>query len=273
MHHTIVLPRAGQPVLAALWTLTLVLFPPQLYGQTVHEDWCRDAGRSQHCELRQQTFAMSGGELVIDVGGNGTVEVESHPGNEVRVTARVTARARNASAARELAGQVKLQAAPGQVRATGPRSAATSSWSVSVRVLVPAGVAINARTTNGSIRIQGTGAPVVLRTTNGNITAHDVGGRLEARTTNGSVRASLAAGETPLEGVLIRTTNGSVQLALPGGVGAALQLSTTNGSITTDMPVTVQGTVTRRQLSGFIGEGGPEIRLGTSNGSIRVSSR
>jgi DUF4097 and DUF4098 domain-containing protein YvlB len=75
----------------------------------------------------------------------------------------------------------------------------------------------------------------------------------------------------PLEGVQVRSTNGSVQLTLPQQTSARLELSTTNGGITTDIPISVQGRVSRRQLSAVLGNGGPEIRISTTNGSIRIS--
>jgi DUF4097 and DUF4098 domain-containing protein YvlB len=71
----------------------------------------------------------------------------------------------------------------------------------------------------------------------------------------------------------VRTTNGSVQLALPERISARLELSTTNGGITTDIPITVQGRVNRRQVSAVLGSGGPEINIGTTNGAIRITQR
>jgi DUF4097 and DUF4098 domain-containing protein YvlB len=242
-------------------------------AQAQVEEWCsaRDVGRSQHCEIRQHRFAMTAGELSIDVGANGSIQVEGYNGSEVRVTARVTARGRTADAARDLAQRVQVRAGAGEVRATGPRTSGTESWTVSVRVQVPHGVALESRTTNGSISIAGTRAAVQARTTNGAITVADAVGRLDVRSTNGTIRAAVAAGAAPLESVQLRTTNGAVQLTVPEGTSARLELSTTNGGITTDIPVAVQGRINRRQVSAVLGSGGPEIRIATTNGAIRIS--
>lgn len=263
------MPRTRRHALVLPLLATALLAP----AQATAEDWCnaRDIGRSQHCEVRQHRFTMTGGELLIDVGPNGNIEVDTHAGREVRVVARVTARARNASAAADLAGRVDVRAGGGEVRASGPRTTGTTGWTVNVRVSVPAGVAVNARTTNGNITVAGTGAAVQARTTNGNITVSDVASRLEVRTTNGSVRAGVARNAPNLQGVQIRTTNGSVQLALPDGASGQLELSTTNGGITTDIPITVQGQVSRRRVSATLGSGGPEVRVTTTNGAIRIS--
>ena len=56
-------------------------------------------------------------------------------------------------------------------------------------------------------------------------------------------------------GVDIETTNGSVEVAVPLGVGAAIEASTRNGGIDFDFPVQVQGRM-RRQVTATIGEVG-----------------
>jgi hypothetical protein len=254
--------------------LLLLLAPAPARAQQL-QDWCseRNIGRNQHCEVRQITMRAGTGELSIDVGANGSIRVEGYEGSDIRVTAQVLARAGNAQAARELAEAVEIHARDGALRATGRRTTGQNSWSVNVRVQVPTGTAVTARTTNGAINVRATHAGAVVRTTNGSIDLADVAGRIDARSTNGSIRATVSpAGQIP-EGVQLRTTNGAIHLALPETVSARLELSTTNGSITTDLPISVQGRVNRRQLSGLIGSGGPEIRVSTTNGGIRIARR
>lgn len=247
------------------------LLPATAAAQTA-EDWCRDVERNRYCEVRQLNAPMRAGELVIDVGPNGSIQVEGYSGSDVRVTARVVGRARNERVAREITQKVEVRLAAGELRASGPRTSGREGWSVSVRVQVPTATAINARTTNGSITVNATNGAVRAHTTNGSIRLSDVAGRVDARSTNGTIRVALAGGAHSLEGVQLRTTNGSVHLALPDQASARLVLSTTNGSINTDLPITVQGRVSRRQLTGTLGDGGPEIRATTTNGAIRLTS-
>jgi hypothetical protein len=237
-------------------------------------DWCAEGnlGRNQHCEVRQLRFPMSAGDLLVDAGANGSIRVEAYNGTEVRVTARVVARAGSARAAADLAQRVELRTGGGEVRATGPRTSGNQSWTVSYRILVPAGIGIDARTTNGSVSITGTGAPVRVRTTNGAITVSDASGRIDLGTTNGRVNAAFAPSMGSFDGVRIRSTNGGVQLTLPSRISAQLELSTTNGNISTAFPITVQGRINRRQISAAIGGGGPEINIGTTNGNISIAS-
>jgi DUF4097 and DUF4098 domain-containing protein YvlB len=263
----------------ALWPfgamLLLLLAPSPASARQAVQDWCseRNIGRNQHCEVRQITMRAGTGELSIDVGANGSIRVEGYDGADVRVTAQVLSRAGNAQAARELAQAVEIHARDGAIRATGRRTTGQQSWSVNVRVQVPTGTAITARTTNGAINVRATQAGAMVRTTNGSIDLADVAGRIEARSTNGSIRATISPAGQITDGIQLSTTNGAVHLALPETAAASLDLSTTNGSITTDVPISVQGRVNRRQLSGVIGGGGPEIRVKTTNGGIRITRR
>jgi DUF4097 and DUF4098 domain-containing protein YvlB len=65
--------------------------------------------------------------------------------------------------------------------------------------------------------------------------------------------------------------NGSITLEIPDGVNADLDMRTVNGGVTSeDFPITIQGRIDRRRIEGKLGKGGPEIRLSTVNGSIRL---
>ncbi|HYY93881.1 MAG TPA: DUF4097 family beta strand repeat-containing protein, partial [Pyrinomonadaceae bacterium] len=64
--------------------------------------------------------------------------------------------------------------------------------------------------------------------------------------------------------------NGSIDLTFPAGLNADFEAQTLNGQISTDFPLTVQGTFSRRHMSGTIGSGGRELRLETVNGSVRL---
>ena len=83
----------------------------------------RDDDYDQHCEVRDST--LPAGPLNVDAGQNGGISVEgvgsqrdSRPRHRPRLGARSDARAR------ELAGQVQVQAGGGRVYATGPETRA-----------------------------------------------------------------------------------------------------------------------------------------------------
>jgi DUF4097 and DUF4098 domain-containing protein YvlB len=66
------------------------------------------------------------------------------------------------------------------------------------------------------------------------------------------------------------TYNGSVSLTAPPNFSAKVEASTHNGSIDTDLPITVTGEVTKKELTGTIGEGEGKLYLETYNGSIKI---
>lgn len=127
----------------------------------------------------------------------------------------------------------------------------------------------NAGTTNGDIRLESASGRCSASTTNGDINVHNVKGPVDAETTNGSIHIDIQAVEA---GIKAETTNGSITLKMAGDVNANLRVHTTNGHIRTDYPVTVRGMVkSRRSLEGTFGNGGPEIELQTTNGSITIT--
>jgi DUF4097 and DUF4098 domain-containing protein YvlB len=73
-------------------------------------------------------------------------------------------------------------------------------------------------------------------------------------------------------GLDAETRNGSVRLAVPEQYAAQLETGTVNGSIRTDIPVTVSGRISR-QLSIPLGGGGRTIRAMTTNGSVQITRR
>jgi hypothetical protein len=126
---------------------------------------------------------------------------------------------------------------------------------------------VEAYSTNGDVAIDGASS-AIARTTNGSVVIRSAG-EADAHTTNGEIEAYLQdlSAATPLD---FSTTNGSITVGLPSTTNASIDARTTNGRITSDLPITVQGSMRRNRLEGMIGNGGREIRLRTTNGSIRL---
>ena len=141
---------------------------------------------------------------------------------------------------------------------------------VAFSVSVPDGVHLDARNTNGVVRVSGLSGDVTATTVNGNIEAESTG-LVSARTVNGRIDAAMSA--SPQEDLSFRTVNGRVRLALPDGVDADLSLRTVNGAIDSDFPVDVRGRWGPRSASGQLGRGGPDIDVSTVNGGIELRRR
>jgi DUF4097 and DUF4098 domain-containing protein YvlB len=129
----------------------------------------------------------------------------------------------------------------------------------------------NASTTNGRIELDGAKGTISLSSTNGRIEAVNIRGELDADTTNGTIVLEMLSFE---DAIKAKSTNGSITLRVGSleKVNADFNARTTNGSISLDLPVTLKSMKkSRRSLEGQIGQGGPEISLRTTNGSIKIT--
>lgn len=185
-----------------------------------------------------------------------------------------------------------------------PRSFAVTAGSGSGDVeLHDLGGTVNGSTGSGNVRVSNLQAGAKLGTGSGNIEADGLGGsakldtgsgNIHARFVNhGDVRANTGSGDIRLENVdggltaqtgsgnleasgrplarwELSTSSGEVKLHVPQGAGFMLDAGSASGDIETKLPLTVQGGVDRHHLHGSVAGGGPEVRVGTASGDIRI---
>ncbi len=237
------------------------------------QEWCRDRdhGRyhdeDRYCEVREFTLGAMD-RIAVDAEPNGGIKVEGWDRSEIRVLARVTARADDMGDARAIVQEVEVLT-DGTISSKGPRTGRHESWSVSFRVFAPRSSDLSLETTNGGIRIVDVDGDIDFNTTNGGVYLTGVAGDVRGRTTNGALHIELTGSEWQGAGLDVHTTNGAVNLMIPDGYNARLETGTTNGGMRFDFPVTVQGRIDRR-LSVDLGSGGKLIRAFTTNGGVRV---
>jgi hypothetical protein len=222
--------------------------------------------------------AIAAGKTLEIKGVNGSVRAEAGTGSQVEVTAEKTARHDDPADVRievvEHDGNVTICAVyPGRGNSCEPGDGGHSSVrdnDVQVRFVarIPAGVVFHGRTVNGSVEASGLTAAVDLSTVNGGVEIETASGNASGTTVNGPVRATVRGqGREPLR---FSTVNGSIDVTLASGLSADFSAETVNGSIQSDFPVTLQGRINPRHLSGRIGQGGRSLRLSTVNGGIRL---
>ena len=93
-----------------------------------------------------------------------------------------------------------------------------------------------------------------------------VRGSLEARAGSGDIRAE----GDPTGGWIVHTGSGGVHLRLPSDASFDLNARTSSGSISLEHPVTVQGTLGRKEIRGRVRGGGVEIEVQTGSGNIEI---
>jgi hypothetical protein len=233
-----------------------------------------DSDRGRACEVRAVPVRLSGRAIEIDGRQNGSIRVRGWDGDSVRVTARLQANGRTDDDARQTLAGVRITSDGRGVRAEGPSMEWRdgSGWSTSYVVYVPRRFDLSLTAHNGSLRVADVQGRMELRTQNGSLGLDDVGGDVHARTQNGSLNVQLAGARWDGGGLDAETQNGSVRLSVPERYAALLETGTVNGRINTEIPITVQGRVTRR-LSVPLNGGGPTVRAITTNGSVIIAKR
>jgi len=229
-----------------------------------------------------QRFFLAWAKSIEIKGVNGSISAEKASGTEVTVEASKFARH---SDVRSVTVQVVPHAGGVTICAVYPSSdwgranecapgsggrmnANNNDVKVEFTVRVPAGVRFIGRSVNGEVEANSLSSDVVANTVNGKIRIA-TSAWAEAKTVNGSISARLgqAAADRPIE---IETVNGGIDLELPPSMNATLHASTVNGHISTDFPLMIHGKFTNREITGAIGQGGPEMHLRTVNGSIEL---
>lgn len=235
-------------------------------------NWGDDRGHA--CEVRDVPVRLSGRAIEIDGRQNGSIRVQGWDGNDVKVTARLQANGESDADAQALLKDIRITSDGRRVSAEGPNNdrGYRSGWSASYVVMVPRRFDLSLDAYNGSLGVDGVTGKLELSTHNGSVTLTDVGGDVHARTQNGSLNVQLAGTSWSGDGLDAVTQNGSVRLAVPASYAATLETGTVNGRINTDIPITVQGRISR-QLSVPLNGGGKTIRAMTTNGSVNISRR
>jgi hypothetical protein len=128
-----------------------------------------------------------------------------------------------------------------------------------------------ARTSDGGITIKTIrGDQVELHTSDGSIRCQNINvSRLDCHTSDGGIQIEFAP-EAPKDvNVSATTSDGSITLTVPPELSAMIEAHADDGSIRTDLPITIQGKIDK-SLQGTIGDGQGRIYLKTHDGSITI---
>jgi len=237
---------------------------------------CRDSYENDrlqsHCEIKEQTIPP-GSPILVDAGRNGGVTVKGWERNEILVRARVQTAAPTQAQADQLASEVRIETAGLRIHAEGPEQRDDFNWWVSFEIYAPSRSDLSLEAHNGGISISDISGKLEFKTMNGGVTLRHVGGNVRGNTTNGGVNVELTGPRWEGELLDVKTTNGGVTLDLPDSYSAHLETGTVNGRVSFDFPVNVPMTERGRlprDITIDLGSGGPTIRVVTTNGGVRV---
>jgi hypothetical protein len=154
---------------------------------------------------------------------------------------------------REITGSIQLRTSDGNIQANSIEGA------------------LDARTADGWIRLEKVTGDVVATTGDGDINVEDAGGRVEAKTADGKVRVAFAKANA--SGGELETGDGSVDVTLDRAVNLNVEASTTDDSVTTDLPIKLSGESSESHLTGSIGSGGATLIVRAHDGPVRMEAR
>ncbi len=240
-----------------------------------------------HATIHSNNWLFSDDSAVHQVEANPPIQ---QSGNTIRIGGSLSG-----DAARHVAidyvitvpADTTLQAhsGSGNVEVEGVRSEVqtqTGSGDIRMRDL---GSKTRAQTGSGNIRGENVGAPFTAQTGSGDIEVsltgsgdvdvHTGSGRLQVRGIKGGFRAQTGSGDIQADGSptgawRLHTGSGNVRLALGAGTGFNLDVHTSSGSIHSQLPITVQGSVSQRELKGSVHGGGPDVEVSTSSGDVDI---
>ena len=151
----------------------------------------------------------------------------------------------------------------------GGRGRRSNDTEVVFTIRVPRGVRVHTATINGDVDVTGATSSVRAATVNGNVDVETSSGPVSANTVNGNiqVRMDRLAGDEDLS---YHTVNGSITVYLPEQIDADIEMTTVNGSLSADYPITLVGRINPRHIRARIGEGGRQMEFKTVNGSVRL---
>jgi hypothetical protein len=178
---------------------------------------------------------------------------------------------------------VQAGSGSGEISVQGVRSPVkvhTGSGDIRVQDVGPQA---HVETGSGTIHAESVAAPFYAGTGSGEIQAeltgsgdvdvHTGSGSIHLRGVKGGLRARTGSGGIGADGDVkgpwqLHSGSGNIQMALSSGGGFNLDVHTSSGSIHSDLPITVQGTLGRHELKGAVRGGGPEVEVSTGSGDV-----
>lgn len=167
---------------------------------------------------------------------------------------------------RDLAGDLEADTSGGRIHLASIRGRVRAETS---------GGGIHGKNLDGPVHVETSGGPVTLESVRGDLHAHssgggirivDAGGLVEAETSGGGIAASFARGNA--RGGSLSTSGGGIEVEIDPDVNLVIDAS--GNSVRTELPIRVEGEISRRSLRGTLGKGGETLRLRTSGGGVRI---
>jgi DUF4097 and DUF4098 domain-containing protein YvlB len=199
--------------------------------------------------------------------GDGSIRVANITGN-------VDAKSSDGSVEVEgIKGDVRLRTADGSIAGSRLETLTVDLHTNDggIRLTDVTGQSCRTETADGSIVLTNVRADdLAARTHDGGIRAQNItAARAEYHTSDGSIQIEYAPDAPKAIQATATTSSGGIMFVAPPGLSAVVEAITSDGSIHTDLPITVRGKV-GKTMNGTTGGGEGRVYLKTGDGSITI---
>lgn len=239
-----------------------------------------------------QTPLQAGSTLNVQ-SSYGSITVRGEEVADCNAIANITVQAPTKEEAKEIAEQIKIyfvhEGNTLTIKTDKPRIKNKRSIGISFQITTPVQTSIECKTSYGKINLNNLVGNVKANTSYGKIYCTKVNGQIGLYTSYGDVICKEIISEkskvktsysdisfaysqnSPAEThTELRTSYGDINLTAPPKFAGKVDIGTSYGSINTKLPITVKGKISKKRITGTIGEGTGNLNLKTSYGSIKI---
>ncbi len=252
----------------------------------------------------QKNYSLAPGGAINIANVSGEISISGYNGTGVMVTAY--REGKDASVV-----QIVDQSIPGKIvlGVQYPHDGGNYDANVRFVVQVPSGPSYqfeSLSTASGDIKVSGVAGDLHAKTASGDVTIGSMIGSVDVKTASGdvkitqvqgSVKASAASGDVRVRGVAgtvnastasgdvdveltqiegtgdlkFSSASGDVTVKVPAQLSAQVEMSTVNGSVKTDFPLTIEERQPHGQkASGLLGSGAVKLTISTASGDVKL---
>lgn len=126
------------------------------------------------------------------------------------------------------------------------------------------------QTNDGSVTVDGLPQDVKVNSDDGRIALLQVRGNVAVQTNDGPIRVQYVPDAPPAPRIELSTDDGRIELITPRDFSAAVDIQTDDGSIKTDLPITLLGQIKPNRLQGRIAAGEGALKIRSNDGPVSI---